>query len=365
MSKYQWVVFSMAVCVMFSFLTPQVLAVSLSTSPTPTQKMIKPPLNPPTAGISLAVSPPFLNVSVKPGETVRTEFKVRNNNNFPEYLGVTLNKFQVGSNGNTVDLKSLPPHDEFASWVTLSDKQFILDPNQSRTVQVQITVPQNAALGYYYAFIIQRLKDAGVNQGAAISGGISVPILLNVQSGNAIRELKLVDLKTDKLIYEYLPATFSVVVENRGNIHTAPVGDVFIDSLWHKEVAAIPVNEGRGNVLPNSTRAFPVTWDDGFAVRVPKKSDEGQPLKDAAGHDEFTTHYDFARANKFRFGKYTAHVLMIYDNGERDIPLEARVSFWVIPWKIMLGLGVVGLLALVGIIGIIKSLIRRITKSSH
>jgi murein DD-endopeptidase MepM/ murein hydrolase activator NlpD len=141
--------------------------------------MIKPPLNPPTAGISLAVSPPFLNVSVKPGETVRTEFKVRNNNNFPEYLGVTLNKFQVGSNGNTVDLKSLPPHDEFASWVTLSDKQFILDPN---------TLPGSGVLSWPLenVFVTQlfgktsaskRLYASGSHSGVDFRASVGTPVL--------------------------------------------------------------------------------------------------------------------------------------------------------------------------------------------
>jgi hypothetical protein len=26
---------------------------------------------------------------------------------------------------------------------------------------------------------------------------------------------------------------------------------------------------------------------------------------------------------------------MIYDNGERDVPLEQEVSFWVLPWRMM------------------------------
>jgi hypothetical protein len=27
---------------------------------------------------------------------------------------------------------------------------------------------------------------------------------------------------------------------------------------------------------------------------------------------------------------------MIYDNGSRDVPMDAYVSFWVVPWRIIL-----------------------------
>jgi hypothetical protein len=37
-------------------------------------------------------------------------------------------------------------------------------------------------------------------------------------------------------------------------------------------------------------------------------------------------------------GKYTAHMLLVYDNGERDIPIEAAVSFWIVPWRLIGGI---------------------------
>jgi pilus assembly protein TadC len=28
-------------------------------------------------------------------------------------------------------------------------------------------------------------------------------------------------------------------------------------------------------------------------------------------------------------------MLLIYDDGQRDVPLEAMVSFWVVPWRVI------------------------------
>jgi hypothetical protein len=175
--------------------------------------------------------------------------------------------------------------------------------------------------------------------------------------------LQVASFSTDKLFYEYLPATFKINVKNTGNVHVIPFGDLFIDSLFNKKVAVLPANPGRGNVLPQSQREFNAVWDDAFAVRVPK-TENGIVVKDSKGNPVYETKYDFSQANKFRAGKYTAHLIMVYDNGERDIPIEATVSFWVIPWKI-LGVGaVIVLFALLGITTTTLSYGRKVFKRS-
>ncbi|MBI2439455.1 MAG: hypothetical protein HYV45_02555, partial [Candidatus Moranbacteria bacterium] len=45
--------------------------------------------------------------------------------------------------------------------------------------------------------------------------------------------------------------------------------------------------------------------------------------------------WDWNDASKLRFGKYQAKLLLIYDDGTRDIPIEGMVSFWVVPWRII------------------------------
>jgi hypothetical protein len=45
---------------------------------------------------------------------------------------------------------------------------------------------------------------------------------------------------------------------------------------------------------------------------------------------------------------------MVYDNGQRDVPIEATVSFWVIPWRLVGGLLIVSIFALIGLIASFK-----------
>jgi hypothetical protein len=73
--------------------------------------------------------------------------------------------------------------------------------------------------------------------------------------------------------------------------------------------------------------------------------------------------WDFSHANRLRFGHYTAHLVMIYDNGQRDVPFEATLGFWIIPWRVIGILTVVGLFVLIGLwssFGKIKKLMQKV-----
>ncbi len=360
MRIYKLLLAASFIFVFFIFRSEALAQTRNQATPSPSPTPLVPKEAPPT-GIDLSVSPPFLSLITDPGKPVSSEFAITNNNNFREYLKIEIAKYE-SSEGQVV-LSDIQDNDEFAKWITFSEREFTIEPGERKTIEFTISPSDEARLGYYYALIIQRIAiEADPNANAVISGAPAISVLLNVTSANAKRELQLVDFRTDKFFYEYLPTTFQIQVKNTGNIHVVPVGDIFIDSTRMKEVSSLIVNEGRGNVLPNSERTFAATWDDAFAKRVPKVDESGSPVTDEKGNPVYKTEFNFENANKFRIGKYTANLILVYDNGERDIPLEAQVSFWVVPWKIVLVILVVGLFAFLGLKNTIFSNLRRVKK---
>ena len=339
-----------------------ILAQSASAqTPSPSEDSIDLPSEAPPSGINLSLSPTFLSVRTDPGKPVSSEFKVRNNNTFTEYLGISLVKF-ISSEEGTPTITDIEQGDDFANWIKFDQKEFSVGPNQSKTVKFTISPPTEAALGYYYGILVSRIQKAE-GEGAVISGSTAIPVLLEVRSPNAKKEVQIISFKPSKLFYEYLPVEFKVTFKNSGNVHVAPIGDIFVDSFLNQEVAIVKVNEGRGSVLPNGVRTYTANWNDGFAARVVKTKD-GVPVKDDKGNTVYETKYDFSKANLFRFGRYSANLLMVYDNGERDIPVEAKVSFWVVTWKI-LGIGfIVLILALVGLRATLMPIYRKIRRRS-
>jgi hypothetical protein len=330
----------MAVCVLTSPIKAQEKTSQSDVTPPTTPLPL--PSTPPESGIDLTVSPVFINLVTDPGKAVSTQVKIKNNSNISEYLRVRVARFEASADGSQPKLVDIDPKDEFLTWISFSESEFQLEPNQTKTIKVQIKPSQSAGLGYYYGLVFQRIQeqDTGAT-GTTISGAPAISLLLEVRSSRAKRELQILDFSTDKLVYEYLPVEFDVTVKNTGNIHVVPAGDVFLDSTRYKDIAALRLNESLGNVLPQSQRSFHVRWDDGMIVRKPIQKD---------GKEEgFRTHWDLSKADKFRVGKYTAHILMVYDNGERDVPIEAEVSFWVFPWKV---LGIAALVAIFTLYGL-------------
>jgi hypothetical protein len=324
--------------------------------PTPTTTIVR---EKPQGGINVSLTPTFLNLITDPGKEVNSQFQLINNNTFTEYFTVEVAKFEIGAGGKPL-LSPAGPSDVFTKWISFEDQVIEVGPNQRKIVKFTITPPESASLGYYYALIIKRAEDTTslANSGAAVAGAPALLTLMEVRSPNAKRELQLIDFKTDKVVYEYLPTEFIITVKNTGNVHIVPTGNIFIDQGGKEDLARLFANEARGNVLPQSERAFTASWQDGFAVVVPKE-ENGAVVKDSKGNTVYTTKFDFQKADKFRIGKYTAHLLLVYDNGERDVPIEATISFWIIPWKFIGGALLILLFTLFGIKALIWSPIRK------
>lgn len=291
--------------------------------------------------LDLMTSPLPLNVTTKPGVPVTADIRVKNNGTEPEFLKVDLMKF--GANGDSGQPKLEEPQrqDLFMNWVHFSETTFTAQPNVWKTVEMTIDPPKEAAFGYYYAVLFTRANpDKPTSGQSAVEGGVASLVLLNVDAPGARREANVVKLTASQKVYEFLPASFSATLHNSGNIHLIPTGTLFI-RRGDTQVAAMDFNNQQGNILPGTDRTFTMDWSDGFPVYQMKTVD-GKTKRGSLN-------WDFSKVQKLRFGRYTATLVAVYDDGQRDVPIEATVSFWVIPWRI---LGVILLIVLIILAGI-------------
>lgn len=284
--------------------------------------------------LNLTTSPLPINLATKPGETVSTELRIKNSGTSTEHLQVGLLKFGANNDSGQPRLADREPGDDYFDWVTFSEDDFMAEPNVWHTITMTITIPPEAGLGYYYAVTFTRYQGAGLTeQGASLDGGTAILVLMDVQVPYALRKVEVAEFRADKSVYEFLPASFEITLRNSGNIHLIPSGNIFI-TKGDKEVAILTVNEPRGNILPDSVRSFESAWDDGFPVyRVVEENDRVVTNED--GTAKMSLEWNLGETSKLRFGKYKATLLLAYDDGERDIPIEAVLTFWVIPWRII------------------------------
>ena len=295
--------------------------------------------------LELITSPLPISLSVQPGANVTTDIRVKQSGPDTQHLKVSLMKFGSFGDAGKPKLLDRGPGDDYFDWVKFDKTTFDAPSNVWQTVKMTINVPKSAAFGYYFAVVFTRAGDdkapAGVNTPtAAVNGGSAVLVLMDAKVPNAKRELNLASFTALHRVYEFLPSEFELKFKNPGNVHIVPHGNIFI-SQGKTQVASLDINDAQGNILPGSSRLFPLDWQDGFPhkekviqdnkVKMDKNNNPVMHLvwsNGGAGSTDVSPH--------FRFGKYSAHLFAVYDNGTQDVPMEATVTFWVIPWRFLL-----------------------------
>jgi len=285
-------------------------------------------------GFNIITSPLPLKLTTAPGRTVTIQLRMKNQGNQPEGIKVGLMKFGATGESGTPDLFNLTANDTYASWVHFSPSQFVAQPNVWDTITMTINVPKDAALGYYLAVTFSRAAQPGETGATNLNGSVATLVLLNVDTGHEKRALQIVSFSADHQLYEYLPANFKIRLHNGGDIYIAPAGNIFI-ARGNKTIDTIDFNDAGGSVLPNANRVFTVPWKNGFPV-YQETLIHNKPQPDRHGQPKLHLKWDLGQASKLRIGHYTAKLLVVYNDGNQDVPLQASVSFWVLPWKLML-----------------------------
>ncbi len=310
------------------FVLPTALLLLLTLTASPVQA---------AEGVNLVTSPLPVSVSATPGTSTSTNLRIKNGGPKTERLKVSLLKFTAYGEDGSPALVDRQPGDDYFDWVSFDRPVFDAPPGEWQTIKMNLALPKSAAFGYYYAVAFSRSNEEKPIPGkaAAINGSTAILVLLDAKVPNAKRSLVIKDYSADRSFYEFLPTKFTTKIHNDGNTHTKPFGNIFIYQ-GKKKVASLDFNPGSGTLLPGTNRIFEVKWADGFPVYTIREED-GKVARGKDGKPIQSIKWDLSQAAKLRFGHYTAKLALAYDNGTGDVPLEGSLSFWVLPWRLVLG----------------------------
>jgi hypothetical protein len=315
------------------------------------------PLKASAASSNITTSPISQDLPATPGTTVSTTLQVENNGQQAVPISVELKTFKASGTSGQAEITNPVANDPSLSWVHFSETSFTAEPGVWKTIQMSVSLPKDANLGYYYAVLFKPVLPTGPQAASTNTVNLSnaILVLVDTNSGNEVRQLQVSSLTSLHKLYQYLPASFNIVVHNTGNIYVPPDGELYIskDASFNHVLATLPINKSSGRVLPNSSRLFTIRWSDGFPVYQPETID-GQPVIKKGNKPVLKLHYNFSQANRFRFGKYYARMVLVYNNGQRDVPIYGVVSFWVIPWKLLLAILLIILLQIAIVITAIR-----------
>lgn len=270
---------------------------------------------------TLRVTPVRTDIEVQPGQTRVVKTAVTNLTDAPIAVRPVMNDFIAGDEFGTPSL--ILDEDEFAPTHSLKRfmapiEQVTIPANESRAIEVTITVPADAQAGGYFGAV--RFAPASENTGGQVNMSASVAslILLTVP-GDIVEEIDLTEFnieqggKSSAYFGSANDLNAAIRFENKGNVQVGPLGKISVqkgDELIYE--TDFNNKDLRDMILPDSARR----WD--------------VPLKNIGS-----------------FGKYTVSATFTY--GAKNQTIEVVKSFWIIPTGVIIAT-IVGVLAIIGVI---------------
>lgn len=249
--------------------------------------------------ITITAIPPRLELSALPGVILQETIKVRNESAGEMAFDVKATDFIVNNNQGTpiaVD-QTVSGRWSLASWITASPKKILLQPQQTATINLIISLPKDALAGGHYAMITYNPNTEGLmaiqGSGSTITQKVGTLVYLNV-IGDVVEAANLKQFQVDQPFKHYGPTAISAEIENLGDIHFTPKGQLTITNLLGKTVFSGQLEEK--NIFP-------------FASRL----------------------YDWEFPGKYHLGRYAAKLEA--SAGNTQIPINGLIYFWIVPVK--------------------------------
>jgi preprotein translocase subunit YajC len=303
------------------------------------------------------VSPPVLNQNLTGGTTYDEIIHVSNFKLTDNQFYITTRDMMIDERGNFISV-TYPDGDnrsefEKKGWLTISPNEFFLSSGDSTTFTAHFDLPTDfPTQGYYFEIVISTQKPDSQDGVVGLVTEIVLPVGINYLGKDDIRRFIAIaefeaanEFGVSSWLYEYPPVEFKTLLQNIGNVNIIPTGEIFIsrDENFSNVVTTIPFNQNGLTIFNGSFREFKNVWDGGFLTL-----DENNRLS-----------VNFDKIDDFRFGRYFAQLNVVWD-GQTGKEFERRVvTFWIIPWKLILLI-----LAIVVIITYIIIRIRRKKKKS-
>jgi len=259
------------------------------------------PLSYAQSSFGLTAIPPRVEITVKPGEIVTQEIKIRNESKEEKNIETFLRDFIVTDDlGTPLQLEKITDQSTnrwaASAWIQVSPAVYKLKPGETKSLILTIIAPDNALPGGHYGMVLHTSSnDIAITQsGAAVQKNVGSLIYLTVP-GDITQNASVKEFTAPKFS-EYGPIDFKTVISNLSDVHITPSGAINIYNTFGFKSAQI--NLDNTNIFPGTSREFFNTLN-----------------------------------RKIMLGRYKAQINASY--GTAGQLLTATIFFWVIPYKLI------------------------------
>ena len=254
------------------------------------------------------ISPPVTTLALDRGTSTRQTIKVTNLTDTQMTLQLGKRNFVAKGEEGEVELTDAAnPLYSLAPYFTLSQPTITVPPKGTSSLQFVLSVPADAEPGGRYGSITFNTIAAALPQGqsgASVRQELAALVFLRI-NGAANEQLKIASFTPDKSFAEYGPVKFTTRIQNLGNVHEKPTGQIVVKNMFGGTTAKLALDEK--NVIPGAIRKLNITL-----------------------------------GKKLLFGRYSATLTL--KNGTLQT-LTASTGFTIIPYKLIAGI-ILGLVIL-------------------
>ena len=259
----------------------------------------------------IAVTPAVIDLKGKTRDIIKESIIITNTSDhqitlFPSVEDINV---QSGSQTFTYAQSSGGLSDSLSNWIELSRGVVTLGPGEQREVPFVITVNENAISNIYHSAIT--FSDGDTRTEAEAKAPLTtVTVNLEVQA-DIKEEMQLAKFTSDNIVFSGDDVLFKYQLQNIGNQDLNPTGEISIYDRNGQEVASVDVNKEGKTISPNQLSQLASVW---------------------------------SAANGF--GKFKAMLTVKY-GASQTASVQDTVFFWIVPWKQILELFAVSLVAIV------------------
>ena len=263
--------------------------------------------------LSLGISPPVLEVLIKPGKTITQAYKLINNG---EDVIITPRLAEMGEDGVTDNPEYQPE-----PWITLLNtdvflnKPFLFESKKEKQIVLKIAPPKGMTEEEIYRVLLFTTTPLppGETSQSSVSSSLGTILLISVTStAMQARGAQITEFDLPGIIDSFDPLVANISVKNSGKTYFRPMGKIMLSGSLGKSEYDIRPNV----ILAGKTRKLTtsVSEDEDVTLRLPG----------------------------FYIGKYS--LTMGFTLNESNIKIEQTKTFYAVPWKASITLLVIGLI---------------------
>ncbi len=280
---------------------------------------------------AVTMSPIRIELSADPNGHTSGMIKVFNDEKITRTLYLSVQKFEnKDETGQPSFVKGAT--DQLVAWTTIQPS-VVVPPLDYREIPFTVNVPYGTDPGGYFAAIFASVipPEPSGNGAVALQNDVGTLLLFRVNGkfleGETVLEFNTKDKKS---IINHLPIEFYFRFQNSGKDRAQPLGDITIHNMFGGVTKVIAANRGAGNVLPESIRRFDAAW-------VTAGGDQVEDFQGEVKQPELKSFIDSVKYqwNNFALGRYSADLKLTVNNDSSRTYSKA-LSFWIIPWQLLI-----------------------------